>query len=478
METKANYVVVGIFTVVAFAALFGLVYWLAAGGERGETAALRIRIPGSAAGLGPGSAVLFNGVKVGDVQRVYLDLSNPSVAIADTRVNRLTPITRSTQADVGLAGLTGQANIELKGGNPQEPNLLDRAEEEGTVAEITANPSAVTNLLQTAQTLLTRADTVISQLEGFVGDARQPLTETVENIRSFSAALERNADGVDSFLESVSALSQTMSGVSGQLEQTLASADALINSVDREKIDTILGNVESFSARLETASDGFGRVMDNVESFSARLDAASGDFDRIVSGVDAAVTSIGSFAEDASGTLDNVDALIGAVDAQQLRAALDNFQQASATVNKAAEDVAGVTGRIAGREEDIDSFITNARELAERLNQASVRVDGVLAKLDGLLGSEDAGSVVAEARATLESFRSVADTLNRRVETITEGLARFSGQGLRDVEALVRDTRRTINRIEQSISDLEQNPQRIITGGEGEVRRYDGRQRR
>ena len=75
--------------------------------------------------------MLFNGVKVGDVRRVYIDVHNPTVAIADTEIDRMTPITKSTQADIGLAGLTGQANIELKGADPKEPNLLDEAEAEG-----------------------------------------------------------------------------------------------------------------------------------------------------------------------------------------------------------------------------------------------------------------------------------------------------------------------------------------------------------
>ena len=42
----------------------------------------------------------------------------------------------------------------------------------------------------------------------------------------------------------------------------------------------------------------------------------------------------------------------------------------------------------------------------------------------------------------------------------------------------MRDSRRSITRIEQAVTDLERNPQRIITGGEGTVREYDGRARR
>jgi phospholipid/cholesterol/gamma-HCH transport system substrate-binding protein len=105
METRANYVIVGIFTLVAIVAAFAFVYWTSAIGDRGETATLRVRIPGSASGLGRGSAVLFNGVKVGDVRRVYIDVLNPTVAIADAEIDRLTPITKSTQADIGIAGL-------------------------------------------------------------------------------------------------------------------------------------------------------------------------------------------------------------------------------------------------------------------------------------------------------------------------------------------------------------------------------------
>src|SRR5690606_25795640 len=131
----------------------------------------------------------------------------------------------STQADIGLAGLTGTANIELKGGNLSEPNLLDVAEDENRIAEIRANPSAVTNLLQTAQSILTRADSVIDELDGFVKEARDPLTGTIKNVEAFSQALERNSAGIDRFLSAVSDLSVTLSGASEKLESTLASAE-------------------------------------------------------------------------------------------------------------------------------------------------------------------------------------------------------------------------------------------------------------
>ena len=457
METRANYVIVGIFTLTAILAAFAFVYWTAAIGDRGETTMLRVRIPGSASGLGRGSFVLFNGVKVGDVRRVYIDVNNPTAAIADTEIDRATPITKSTKADIGLAGLTGQANIELKGADPREVNLLDQAEAEGKIAEIVANPSAVTNLLQTAQDIFGRADKVLSELEGFTSDVRGPLTQTVQNVQTFSDALAKNSNGIDKFLESVGALSDELRGVSGKLDGTLKAAEGILNAVDKDQVKEIVANINTVTGNLKETS---------------------GQFDKVVSNADTAISSINAFAQSTQATLARVDKVLDGVDPKDVREALANIQKTSENANKAAADIARVTDKFAGRADDIDQTIEDARQLASRLNNASVRVDGILEKVDKLLGSGEADGVMADARATLKSFKQVADTLNARLGTITDNLARFSGQGLQNVEALVQDSRRSINRIENAVTDLSRNPQRILQGGEGEVRQYDGRVRR
>lgn len=489
METKANYVAVGVFTLLLLLAMFGLVWWTNGGGGASDTATLRIRIPGSASGLGRGSAVLFNGVKVGDITRIYIDVQDPKVAIADAQVDELTPITESTRADVSITSLTGQASIELQGGSPNEPNLLALAEENGTVAEITARPSALGNILQSAQSFLTRADEVLQSLEGFVTDVRGPLTTTARNAQAFSEALSKNAENIDTFLASVGKLSETFNDVSDSLGSTLKAAEDLLNSVDREKIETILANVETFTARLEAASGQVDGVMKNVDTAVASITELSRNAAGTLNRLEGTITELstnasgtlnrleGTFTK-VDGTLDKVDNIVGAVKTEDVQAALANIKAASETARTIADDVANVTDRFGERGDDIDKMISDASELAARLNAASVRVDSVLAKLDGLLGSEDAEGLIADASATFKSFRQVAETLNARMGPITEGLARFSGPGLRDIEALVQDARRSVTRIEETITELGRNPQRILTGGEGTVRQYDGRARR
>lgn len=457
METRANYVIVGIFTLVAILAAFGFVYWTAAIGDRGETTLLLVRIQGSASGLGPGSLVLFNGVKVGVVKRVAFDRNDLNAAIATTEIDKTTPLTKSTQADIGIASLAGQVNIELKGADPKEPRLLEEAEKEGKTAEIIANPSAVNNLLQTAQNIFTRADKVLSELEGFTRDVRGPLTQTVKNAQTFSDALAKNADGIDKFLTAVSALSDELKGVSGKLDGTLKAAEGLLNAVDKDKIKSIVANVDT--------------VTGNLKETSKQLDG-------VIKNVDTAVGSVNDFATRTQGTLAKVDNVLDGIDPAQVRTALANIQKASENANKAAADIAMVTDKFADRADDIDQTIKYARQLAQRLNDASVRVDGILKRVDTLLGSGQADGVMADARDTLKAFKQVADTLNARLGTITDNLARFSGQGLSNVEALVQDSRRSISRIEEAVTDLSRNPQRILSGGDGEVRQFDGRARR
>ena len=76
---------------------------------------------------------------------------------------------------------------------------------------------------------------MLSELEGFTSDVRGPLTETVKNAQKFSEALADNADGIDKFLASVTALSDELAGVSGKLDGTLKAAEGLLKSVDQDK---------------------------------------------------------------------------------------------------------------------------------------------------------------------------------------------------------------------------------------------------
>ncbi|HTO32536.1 MAG TPA: MlaD family protein [Pararhizobium sp.] len=456
METKANYAIVGFFTVAVIFAAFGFVYWMSQYGRSGEMVELVVSIPGSANGLSVGSPVRFNGIPVGSVRNLAINANDPRYSVAVTEVSADAPVLKSTTATLEIQGLTGAAYIELSGGNKGEENILQKALESGNSAQITADQSSVTSLLATADKILDRANSAIGDIQGFVKDVRGPLTNTISNADRFTKSLADNSEGIDTFLKSVSALSTSITAAAGKLDSTLSAADTLVKSVDPKKIDHIVSNVEKISNDLSVASGG---VSETIASFKKTAET----YER--------------FGEKATASLDRVDTLIAAVDSQKVTGVVNDVSAASADARKAVANIAELADRIRGRQKDIDQTITDVTQMANKLNAASSRVDGILVKLDGFLGDADAPSLSADARATLASFRKVADNLNAQIGPIADNLKRFSGSGLRDIEALVSDTRRTVKTLDTTISTFDKDPQRLLFGGET-VKQYDGRTRR
>jgi phospholipid/cholesterol/gamma-HCH transport system substrate-binding protein len=456
METKANYALVGFFTLLVIAAAFGFVYWMAQSGRGGPTAELAIRIPGSANGLSVGSPVRFNGIPVGSVRNLTIDPDDPRYSIAFTEVRADAPVYQSTKAVLEVQGLTGAAYIELSGGAKGEENILQKAIEAGRPAVLIADQSSVTNLLATADKILDRADGAIGDIQGFVADARGPLTQTIRNVETFTAALSANSDSIDKFLNSLSTLSLTVDRVSGTLNSALEAADQLVRAIDAERVNAVVVNAERVTRNVANASDSFGPLVANVNS---------------------AAESFARVGADAQSVLQRADALLGSVDPTQVGKTVQNIAAASEDARQTLTSARSVVDDVAHRTDDINRAITDFTQLANKLNDASTQVNGILAKVDGMVSSDESQGLFAEARRTLESFRTVADNINSRVGPIADNLQRFSATGLRDIQTLVNDTRRTVGTLNQTIENFDENPQRLIFGGET-VKEYDGRTRR
>ncbi|KQS72858.1 organic solvent ABC transporter substrate-binding protein [Rhizobium sp. Leaf371] len=456
METKANYTIVGFFTIAVIVAAFGFVYWMSQFGRGGEMVELVVSIPGSANGLSVGSPVRFNGIPVGSVRSLAINANDPRYSVAVTEVSADAPVLTSTKATLEVQGLTGAAYIELSGGNKGEPSILRKALDEGTSAQIQADQSSVTSLLATADKIMDRANDAIGDIQGFVSDVRGPLTGTITNAERFSKSLADNSEGIDKFLESVSALSDSINSAAEKLDSTLTSADALVKSVNPQDVNRIVSNVARMSDELTAASAG---VSDTI----ATIRKTAETYER--------------FGANATTTLAKVDTLLGAVDSQKVGNVINDASVASADARRAISTFASLADSVRERQPEIDQTITDVTQMANKLNAASSRVDGILVKLDGFLGDADAPGISQDARQTLASFRSVADNINAQIGPIANNLKRFTSSGLRDIEALVDDTRRTVQSLDSTISTFDKNPQRLLFGGET-VKQYDGRTRR
>src|SRR3569832_735662 len=119
METRANYVLIGSFTLAVIAAASGFVLWFQSLHTTKQRSPLRVVFEGPAAGLRNGGSVNFNGIRVGEVVSVKLD--NPRRVVALAMVENIAPIRKDSLVCLEFQGLTGVAAISLKGGEEAAP---------------------------------------------------------------------------------------------------------------------------------------------------------------------------------------------------------------------------------------------------------------------------------------------------------------------------------------------------------------------
>jgi phospholipid/cholesterol/gamma-HCH transport system substrate-binding protein len=205
METRARYALIGLFMLAVIAASFAFVYWLENKGGFAQREVYQVKFQGSVSGLLVGSAVLFNGIRVGEVTGLGLKADAPQDVIATIAVARGTPIRDDTQVVIETQGLTGGAAIALRGGTSSSPLL---APEGGAPPLLTAAPQAGQDWTQSARDAFQRIDSVLAENS-------EALHSAITNIDTFADALARNSDKVDGIL---AGLERMTGGGTGQAE--------------------------------------------------------------------------------------------------------------------------------------------------------------------------------------------------------------------------------------------------------------------
>ncbi len=316
METRANYAVVGLFTLLVLAGALGFVWWFSGHDARSRYVPYRVIFTGSVSGLSQGSAVLFNGLRVGEVVQLNIDRSDPRRVFARIEVDPETPIGADTRARLEFQGLTGTAAVALEGGGTQSKPLPTPPK--GELPTIIAERSEFQNLLESAQTIARKADDVLGKIDALVTVNQGAINNTVRNIEAFSTVLASNADAVS-------------------------------------------------------------------------------------------------------------------------------------------------------------VAIRNAGDLTAKLTGAADRLDAALANVEKLTGSPETQRMIAEFAETAQAFRKLADNLEKRTAELTSGIGRATGAGIREIESLTVEGRRTLNELNRVLRDFERNPQQLLFGGKPSLPQYNAR---
>ena len=202
METRAPYALIGLFVLTVIVAAFGFVYWLHNSGGLTERTVYRIQFENTVAGLLTGAAVLFNGIRVGEVTALELDANIPNRVTATIAVATTTPVRADTKVGLDFQGLTGVPVVTLQGGSiplaaSQKPHTQPYT--------LVADPLAGQSMTNAARDALKRLDSILS-------DNSEPIRSTIANLNTFSGALARNSDKLD---EIVAGLARLTGGSAG-----------------------------------------------------------------------------------------------------------------------------------------------------------------------------------------------------------------------------------------------------------------------
>lgn len=189
MEIKARYRLIGLFMLVVIGLGFVFVYWLQNAGGLGERASYTLQFTDNVGGLQPGAPVMFDGLRVGEVTSVVIDANDPHLIRVTIGIGKATPLRADTAVRIDYQGLTGAAAIALNGGSPNLPKLNTMAKPPMLIAA----PSASQGLSDMAREVLNRIDKL-------VGDNSGDLHDTIGNLKTFSAALAKNSDKIDTIL--------------------------------------------------------------------------------------------------------------------------------------------------------------------------------------------------------------------------------------------------------------------------------------
>jgi phospholipid/cholesterol/gamma-HCH transport system substrate-binding protein len=464
METRANYVLIGAFTLAAVVGAFLFVMWIAGYGASGGRRSYQVVFNGSVAGLSAGANVSFNGIKVGEVTHLTFSRSDPHQVVADIDVNSDAPVDKNTRARLETQGLTGGAVVALLGGATAGPALVS---ENGRPPVIYAGQSVQ------LQDILDKATSILDDADRILTDNSAPIHSAISNVDQFSKALADNAAGVDAALKSVADIGKQIGPLAARLQTLSDDADRLVQSIDTDQIRAIIGNVQDMSAKgvsvidradklLADNSESVHSTIANVDQFSKALadnapnvDATLKNLAEISKTVQPVVAQIQSLTQ-------NADRVMKAVDPDKVHTIVDNVQSLSAksnsVVDRADQLLADNSASIHSTLQNADLFAKvladsapNIQTTLNNLAELSKTLQPVVAQIQGL--SQDADRVVkAVDPDRIHALVNNAQTFSQALEASSDNIKVL----VRDGAALATHLNDSAKRLDTALVDVDQ----------------------
>jgi phospholipid/cholesterol/gamma-HCH transport system substrate-binding protein len=227
MEIRANYLLVGLFTLAIFVGATAFTLWLTSRSPDDDFREYDISFTESVKGLSVNSDVLFVGIKVGTVTDITISKENPGEVRVHISIDDDAPVRANSIAQLEPRGITGASIINISGGTQSSPLLNLPPGQSGVIL---TEPSSLSSLVSRMPDIVSGAEHILGKLDAMLE--------------------EKNIVAVGRILESAQRLTQP----EGPLETFLNRAGAAADRLDRMLVridEKILPGLQAGSAALD-----------------------------------------------------------------------------------------------------------------------------------------------------------------------------------------------------------------------------------
>ena len=257
MERNANYALVGLISSIILMGLVVFVVWLAGHGLSRNLDTYNIVFQGPVRGLSQGAEVHFNGIKVGDVKRIYLDPKNATLVIAESQITSDVPVRADSIANLEPQGITGVNYIQISAGTPSKP-LLKNIVPDGVIPVIHTKRDALSGLLAGGGDVIQRAVESLDRVNRVLSDQNiKSLTDTMGNLQAVTAEMRARKA---LFANAQKAIQDADLAVL-QVRELAKSSNTLVNG-DGKRAIAKLGDA---ATEIEAAAKGVHGMIDNLK---------------------------------------------------------------------------------------------------------------------------------------------------------------------------------------------------------------------
>jgi phospholipid/cholesterol/gamma-HCH transport system substrate-binding protein len=254
METRANYILIGLFTLIVTTLLIGFGLWAAKFASESSWSEYDVVFSEAVTGLGIGGTVQYNGITVGEVRKLEIDPDNPKVLVR-VRIKATTPIKVDTQAKLAFVGLTGITQIQLKSFNAKSLDL--KPSKSNPIPRIIAKESALSKLFNSSDDISTTATNMMLRLnETFSDENIKNLSKTLDNLEKISTSISNERQDIALIIRDARA-------AINRLDSTLKSADSIAAKLDQGVVNDLPALIERVNAAL-VQYEALGKNANNL----------------------------------------------------------------------------------------------------------------------------------------------------------------------------------------------------------------------